>query len=155
MSNLQREVRSALRALVRAQRVTFHGDIRARQAARDLNRGLLQPAINPSSSQEEKNEAITGARQVARYLMENVLQGVPKAKSEAELAYELRFTPHTALGDNSTISKAKPAPSLEEIKATMNQGESAPKNTRKRRPRKSSSTTSEGEEAGSSPSVSA
>lgn len=60
-------------------------------AARDLNRGLLQPAIDSSTSPEEKNEAILGARQVARYLMENVLQGVPK--SDAEVAYREQSLP--------------------------------------------------------------
>lgn len=52
-------------------------------AARDLNEGLLGPALSPSSSQEERTEAIASAKQVARYLVENVLQGVPKSDSEA------------------------------------------------------------------------
>lgn len=52
-------------------------------AARDLNRGLLGPALSSSSSQEERTEAIASAKQVARYLVENVLQGVPKSDSEA------------------------------------------------------------------------
>lgn len=34
----------------------------------------------------------------------------------------LRFTPSTALGDNDSIKKVSPAPSLDEIKSTMNTG---------------------------------
>jgi len=150
---------------------------------------LLGPALASTSSQEERLEAITSAKQVARYLVENVLQGVPKSDSEAayrKLALvstyttithfltlpssidflcilsnllsrrsfvkpsELRFTPHTALGDNESIKSISPAPSLDEIKSTMNKG-NQPKNTRKRKQRSkdasASSSTNEGNTA--------
>lgn len=117
---MQAEIRSALRELVRAQRITFHSDLKARAAARQLNRALLAPALDPSASQADKEQAILGAKQTAQYFRENVLQGVPI--DDRENTYSLRFTPSTALGDNDTVKKVAPAPSLDEIKSTMNTG---------------------------------
>lgn len=89
-----------LQALLRAQRMVFQGDLRARAGttnllsmhaypltvaligARELNRALLAPAIEASTTPEEKTMALLGARQAAQYLRENVLQGVPSQKSD-------------------------------------------------------------------------
>lgn len=52
------------------------------QAARQLNRALLAPALDSTSPQEAREQAILGAKQTAQYLRENVLQGVPKDDRE-------------------------------------------------------------------------
>lgn len=127
-----------------------------------MNRSLLEPALSASTTQQEKSESIASARQVARYLVENVLQGVQK--SEAEIAYgklgdfspsfsaenrclllryiyvnaALRITSQTALGDNSTIKNVTPAPSLDEIKASMNKGDTSDNSNAPRRRRRRS-----------------
>ena len=52
-------------------------------AARELNRTLLASASNPSSTPEDRTASIQSALQVAQYLRENVLQGVPSPKDES------------------------------------------------------------------------
>lgn len=75
-------------------------------AARELNRALLAPALDPNISEEEKRNALTGAMQAAQYFRQNVLQGVANGPD----TFGARCLPHILYKRLTFIHSRRPIP---------------------------------------------
>jgi complex III assembly factor LYRM7 len=93
---------AAYRDLWRATRIAFHGDAHILTAARSqIRESFLSSApLEPAASVK----AIEHAREVAKFLRENVVQG-KRVDGEAD-TFQLRIHEHTERGDNESIKTA-------------------------------------------------
>ncbi|RCI15999.1 hypothetical protein L249_1747 [Ophiocordyceps polyrhachis-furcata BCC 54312] len=99
--------RSVYKELLRAARITFkansrlQGDDHVFAAARIKIRHCfrLEASLEPSSQEAQK--ARDAAKEVARFLRSNIVQG--RRKHPDDDTYALRIHEHTELGDNETI----------------------------------------------------
>ncbi|CAD6577620.1 MAG: hypothetical protein CYPHOPRED_000290 [Cyphobasidiales sp. Tagirdzhanova-0007] len=111
--------------------------------------------MDSTTPEEEQLQSILGAKQAAQYFRENVVQGV--SKDDRKDTYALRIHPSIALGNNSSIKDSTPAPSLHDIKFSMNSSSVSSRASsssslphQRRRSRKSSSETAPtGDDSGS------
>lgn len=91
-----RESRAVLRTLLRAIRVTFEGDRRAIDAARERVRvEFSQSCLDPAELQKR----LQNGRDVALFLRRNLVQGVSKEGGN----FKLRLHKDSELGDNTTV----------------------------------------------------
>ncbi|KAF2745466.1 hypothetical protein M011DRAFT_478978 [Sporormia fimetaria CBS 119925] len=94
---------NAYRHLLRSTRIAFQGDIPTLTAARYRAREAFEAnrALAPGS--EELTKQITHAEEVAKFVRENLVQGV----ATGDDSFKLRIHEHTERGDNEDIKKAK------------------------------------------------
>ncbi|RPB23504.1 hypothetical protein L211DRAFT_786854 [Terfezia boudieri ATCC MYA-4762] len=95
----------AYRHLLRAIRTAFQGDTPLLNAARAQSRSAFLSSRTLAPDSPEARERITYARDVARVLRENVVQGQKEgATKEGQVeVYRLRIHPEIERGDNDTI----------------------------------------------------
>lgn len=98
------------RNLLKSLNLTFKGDHQAINQTKDYLRNKFNN-INHLSSKDEQQSELNQLVEVNQILLKNIIQGQLNNNN-----YNLRFTNHTELGDNTTIKQA--APSLETIKAS-------------------------------------
>ncbi|KFA61801.1 hypothetical protein S40285_05608 [Stachybotrys chlorohalonatus IBT 40285] len=93
---------AAYRDLWRAARIAFQGDARMLSGAHSQIRQSFRSTadLGPSGSVQ----AIEHARDVAKFLRENVVQG--KRVDGAQDTFKLRIHEHTERGDNESIKMA-------------------------------------------------
>ncbi|KAJ1567695.1 Mitochondrial zinc maintenance protein 1, mitochondrial [Nowakowskiella sp. JEL0078] len=92
----------AFRALLRAQRITFEGDLINRNSAKQHTKKLFLENKNVTDP-EKINELINVAYDAEKIIRQNVVQGVRKATSDAENkpVFELKIREETEKGDNN------------------------------------------------------
>lgn len=99
---MSRSAISAYREALRATAVAFKGDAKVLSAARQRIREGYE--LNRELADSEKVEkAITELREVAKFLVQNIVQGEQKEDGK----YFLKFHSKTELGDNETIKHSK------------------------------------------------
>ncbi|KAK6581675.1 hypothetical protein PZA11_005372 [Diplocarpon coronariae] len=98
IANLQMAL-VAYRNILRSTRLAFGGDMQLIRAARTETRNafLKNAALAPTDPQ--LGPAIAHAKEVAKILRENVVQG----KLDEAGKYKLRIHEHTERGDNDTV----------------------------------------------------
>ncbi|RDL41488.1 Uncharacterized protein BP5553_01467 [Venustampulla echinocandica] len=90
---------AAYRHLLRSARIAFQGDLPLLHAARQEARNGFRKNSNLSPEDPALAPAIAHAEDVAKILMENVVQGEHKGDN----MYKLRMHDRTERGDNDTI----------------------------------------------------
>ncbi|KAH6675077.1 mitochondrial zinc maintenance protein 1, mitochondrial [Halenospora varia] len=92
----------AYRHLLRSSRIAFQGDIPLLTASRAEIRSNFRKNINLQPADPTVPGLIKHAEEVAKILVENVVQG-KKIGEESEEKYKLRIHEKTERGDNDTI----------------------------------------------------
>ncbi|KAF2431211.1 hypothetical protein EJ08DRAFT_632506 [Tothia fuscella] len=93
---------AAYRHLLRSARIAFQGDLPTLTAARQSARDNFEQ--NRNLEPEASQTSIKHAEDVAKILLENVVQGM-KVEGE-ESRFKLRIHEHTERGDNDSIKTA-------------------------------------------------
>ncbi|PBP21759.1 hypothetical protein BUE80_DR007168 [Diplocarpon rosae] len=89
----------AYRNVLRSTRLAFSGDIELIRAARIEARNAFRKNAALTAADPQLGPAIAHAKEVAKILRENVVQG----KLDENGKYKLRIHEHTERGDNDTI----------------------------------------------------
>lgn len=97
----------AYRSVLRAARVTFHGDLRMYTAAKVEVRNRFDSSRNLDPGHPETQDRLKEALEVARILRQNVIQG--EAKDGAQ-HYQLNIHSETERGDNETLKQKTTMP---------------------------------------------
>ncbi|EPE35828.1 hypothetical protein GLAREA_05166 [Glarea lozoyensis ATCC 20868] len=87
------------RQILRSARIAFQGDAPVLQAAKKEARSAFQRYKDLSPNDPAVIAAVEHGEQVAKILLENIVQG----KNIGEDRYKLRIHEHTERGDNDTI----------------------------------------------------
>ncbi|KAG9229186.1 putative mitochondrial zinc maintenance protein 1, mitochondrial [Amylocarpus encephaloides] len=90
---------AAYRHLLRSARIAFHGDSNLLNAARYEARKAFDTNSHLAPTDPTVAPAITHANEVAKILLENIVQG----KHVGDDKYKLRIHDQTERGDNDTI----------------------------------------------------
>lgn len=90
---------TAYRNLLRASRVAFRNDLEVLQAARSK----MREEFAQKDSDKPVEERLEHANAVAKFLVQNVVQGVRKEEDK----FTLNIHNKTELGDNNTIKQKK------------------------------------------------
>lgn len=90
---------TAYRNLLRASRIAFRSDLEVLQAARSK----MREEFAQKDSDKPVEERIEHANAVAKFLVQNVVQGVRREEDK----YTLNIHNRTELGDNNTIKQKK------------------------------------------------
>ena len=78
----RREVLSAYRYLLRSMTIAFQGDITTLSAAKKEARSRFEIGKKLAAESSEAFEGITEARNVGKFLRQNIVQGVKDEKEE-------------------------------------------------------------------------
>ncbi|RDA88878.1 hypothetical protein CP532_5421 [Ophiocordyceps camponoti-leonardi (nom. inval.)] len=93
--------RTLYREVLRAARIAFRGDDHVMTAARTKIGSAFRENASMDPSSKSAQEAIEKAKELARFLRSNVVQG--RRQHPDDDTYALRIHEHTELGDNETI----------------------------------------------------